>query len=233
VFLAIGSENKNTSSSSSSSSSSNYDCGLSKDIDVDMAIGFKPHLLPFKIMIDKNGGVKIEGEMSLPIGFGDIVFTASVGEAKKAEHKVRVTIRDRNTGLDDEYYFINTDAVHIVLVHDEGKTDIKYKNDGIVIDVTDSNMVELQFKVNDKAKQADKIMRNAQVITNGAELHLRGYPDFDANTLTMIPNRKYVTIIRYDDKYVINPKTSKRGKWVEICYNNQRGWVWGWYLITL
>jgi hypothetical protein len=78
------------------------------------------------------------------------------------------------------------------------------------------------------ACQSQIMNRTATVNVDAETLNIRKDPSIDSEIVSKIPNGEKVDVIQIDQKtYFLD---SKAGRWVQVSYNGDVGWVWGNYL---
>ena len=126
-----------------------------------------------------------------------------------------------------------------------GKNPIQYANDLFTRDPNISQVekmnkkelrkfirqIELQYdSVSTELKECQKQIMNRKALIQVEHdfLNMRAAPSLDAEILVKIPNGKEVDVIQIDPKtYFLE---NRAGRWVQIKYKDQEGWVWGNYL---
>ena len=126
-----------------------------------------------------------------------------------------------------------------------GKNPIQYAEDVFsrdpnITDVQKMNKKELRATIENLSKTKDSLSyalascqeqimnRNAVVQVDNDFLNLRSEPSIDASILTKIPNGTTVEVIQIDPKtYFLD---NRAGRWVEVYFEDKKGWVWGNYL---
>jgi len=83
-----------------------------------------------------------------------------------------------------------------------------------------------------KKLKVQSVVENTQYGTvktkQGSPLNLRSKPSEKATIITQIPNGSEVQILAYDNEVTL--VAGEKGKWYNVLYDDNIGWVWGNYL---
>lgn len=111
-------------------------------------VAYQPPFLPVRLVVNDNGLVSVEGDLSLATPVGIFSIGADYSLNKDKEH-IFVIIRDRKINF-DQIFKIQNSGDELVAVFN-GKTVVQITDQQILIDVTDGNIETIEFKQADPA----------------------------------------------------------------------------------
>jgi hypothetical protein len=176
---------------------------LSKENEFKGAIEFEPFLLPFSLNIDNNG-VSIVGKLSTNTPIGKVSITTTAPLFNKQHTKL--LIRNKAISKDKVLYIIGSNSIETILDHNRGQTKIITSEKTMIIDITKSNLVNINFLLKDgnsSPKKRHKNKKKGTITTRANLVELESNNNFDdhnKSTRIFVPNNATVNILGYSSR---------------------------------
>lgn len=226
-FLACGSEKEN-SASCNSKGRQPESCDGKTSFPLELAATFQPQALPVSFTYGLQNGLSVslsDPVLSTPYGTLTLSGTFPTGSS---EHNVTIVLKYRdnttNSLTSATYYLENTDHVKAKISHPavEGYATIEQYEDQLTIDITNDDSAHIEFYVNNiYYPNPDRKGKACRVETNAGEdglLNFRFDPGKEGDIIQTIKNHETV-------EFLGGEKRIGQSKWVEVCYENKKGWI--------
>jgi len=204
---------------------------------------YQPPFLPIKLTIDGSGNIKLSGDISFVTPIGVFSIGASIPLVDKDDDDLVLVLRNSQEKTDSVYRISDGEKATIIV---DGRTAIIVGRDQVIIDVTNSEIVEIiapgyvnEYQEIDESVDARISENSTTVICKGAPpsdlyigvkarvtwkmVNVRSYAevsqDWDANIVTVVERDEVVEIVG-------GPDCAHEGYWWEVITDNGlRGWM--------